>query len=465
MEKKVKSCYNKYMTTIFFSLKGRLYMVNIPPQVRLALSALCSAGFQAHIVGGCVRDFLLERTPADYDITTNALPEQTQTIFSNFKCIDIGKKHGTIAVIIDKMQIEITTYRIDGNYSDKRHPESVSFSSSLCDDLSRRDFTINALAYNESSGIADYFNGQNDLKNHIIRCVGDPQKRFEEDALRIMRAIRFSSQLGFNIDTLTENYIFLQKDNLLFISAERLRVELEKLLLGKSAFDILMKYYQVIAVFIPEISPCVGFQQHSKYHKYTVWEHIVRTVCNSPDDIIIKLTMLMHDLGKPECFTLDQNNRGHFKNHPAKGAEISEKILKRLKYDNNTIKSVITLIKYHDYEFRSRKSIKKIMSVTGPELFMKLIDVQQADADSKDGQCNSPLNDLPALKAAAEEILSKNECLNIKDLKINGNHLIALGASGKQIGVILNTLLDNVINGNLENNYDDLNEYAKTIIL
>ncbi len=438
-------------------------MMNIPKQVILALSVMRQAGYEAYIVGGCVRDFLLGRIPSDYDITTNALPDQTQKIFSNFRCIDIGKKHGTIAVMINDMQIEITTYRIDGSYTDKRHPETVSFSSHLNDDLSRRDFTINAMAYNEQDGIVDCYNGQHDLAGHIIRCVGEPQKRFDEDALRIMRAVRFASQLEFTIDTLTEKYIFELKDTLKLISVERLRVELQKLICGKSAFDILMKYHEVIEVFIPEISETVGFDQHSKYHRYTVWEHIARSVMNAPCNPLIRITMLLHDIAKPACFFLDDTGRGHFKKHPQVGAEMAEKILKRLRYDNKTIHDVVTLIRYHDYEFRSRQSIKKVMSVIGTSLFYSLIDVQQADADSKDGECSSPLNDLVWVRSTADEIIEKKECIFISDMNINGHQLLEQGFEGKQIGMILDTLLDEVIRDILVNEYYALSKRAHEI--
>lgn len=435
-------------------------MTNIPEQVKTALRMLSEAGYEAYIVGGCVRDFMLGRTPNDYDITTNALPAQTQSVFKGFRCIDVGIQHGTVAVIINGMQLEITTYRIDGEYSDKRHPESVSFSSELKDDLSRRDFTVNALACSGSGEIVDCFSGRDDLQSHVIRCVGEAEKRFDEDALRIMRAVRFASQLGFSIEPETEKYVFSLKDTLKCISAERLRAELDKLLCGKAVFDILMKYHEILEVFIPEITETVGFEQHSIYHGYTVWEHMARTVMNSPDDHLIRLTMLLHDISKPECFTLDINGNGHFKKHPEKGAVKAEKILRRLKYDNKTIKSVTTLIKYHDAEFRSRQDIKRMMSVTGADLFFSLISVQKADGLSKDGTCRTEINDLEWVRKTAEDILEKNECLSIKELQINGNHLMEAGFTGADIGRILSSLLSDVLDDRIENRFDSLMEYA-----
>ncbi|MBE6852438.1 MAG: CCA tRNA nucleotidyltransferase [Ruminococcus sp.] len=438
-------------------------MKNIPEQVHTALKMLSDAGFEAHIVGGCVRDYLLGRTPDDYDITTNALPEQTREVFRDFRCIDVGIKHGTIAAIINGMQLEITTYRIDGSYKDKRHPESVSFSTNLEDDLSRRDFTINAMACDSSRQITDCFEGKKDLENKTIRCVGDASVRFDEDALRIMRAIRFASQLGFTIEPETEKNIFSLKSTLSMISAERLRTELDKLLCGKAVYDILTKYHQVLSVFIPEITETVGFDQHSTYHSYTVWDHMARSVMNAPCDRTIRLTMLLHDISKPECFFLDKKGKGHFKGHPEKGAKKAEIILRRLKYDTKTIKTVTTLIKYHDHEFRSRQDIKKVMSMIGAELFFTLIDVQYADGVSKKEQYTSPINDLTWVKEQAEDILRKHECLSIRELDINGNQLEAEGYSGAQIGILLKSMLDAVLEDKLNNSCSELLEYAKRI--
>lgn len=435
-------------------------MTNIPEQVQTALRLLSEAGYEAYIVGGCVRDYLLGRTPNDYDITTSALPEETQNVFKGYKCIDVGIQHGTVAVIIDRMQLEITTYRIDGEYNDKRHPESVTFSSDLKDDLSRRDFTVNALACSRSGEIVDCFEGKKDLDDNVIRCVGEAEKRFDEDALRIMRAIRFAAQLGFTIEKNTEKQVFLLKDTLRMISAERLRAELDKLLCGKAAFSILMNYHKILEVFIPEIKDTVGFEQHSEYHAYTVWEHTARTVMNSPSDPVLRLTMLLHDISKPECFTLDENGCGHFKKHPEKGAVKAGAILKRLKYDNKTIKSVTTLIKYHDFKFKSRQDIKHVMSEIGSELFFMLLEVQQADGISKDGICRKNINDLPWVRETADDIIEKQECLTLKDLDINGSQLMQAGFSGSQIGNALNSMLNAVLDDRLDNKYEKLLKFA-----
>ena len=440
--------------------KGVFPVTNIPEQVKTALNLLSEAGYEAYIVGGCVRDYLLGRIPNDYDITTNALPEETLKVFKDYRCISVGIKHGTVAVIINRMQLEITTYRIDGEYSDKRHPESVTFSSNLRDDLSRRDFTVNAMACSSSGQIADCFEGQKDLKNRVIRCVGDAAVRFDEDALRIMRAVRFASQLDFTVAEETKEQIFALKDTLKMISAERIRVELDKLLCGKAVYRILTEYHEIMEVFIPEIAETVGFDQCSKYHAYTVWDHIARSVMNAECIPAIRLTMLLHDISKPECFRLDEEGAGHFKKHPEKGSVKAEKILKRLKYDNKTIKTVTTLIKYHDFKFRRRQDVKRILSVTGKEIFDMLLMVQYADGASKDGACGRQLNDLEWVRRTAEDIIEKHECLSVKELAVNGNQLMEAGFSGAQLGRILNLMLEEVIEDRLENSSEVLMKFA-----
>ncbi len=429
-------------------------MMTIPFPVRTALLMLSDAGFEANIVGGCVRDFLLGRIPSDYDITTNALPEQTEQIFHKYKCIDIGKKHGTIAVMIDKMQIEITTYRIDGEYSDKRHPESVMFSRELKDDLSRRDFTINALAYNETDGITDCFDGKKDLDDKIIRCVGEPEKRFEEDALRIMRAVRFASQLDFEIDKNTEKYIFSLKDTLKMISAERIRTELNKLLLGKAAYRILMNYRKLIAVFIPETESSFSTDE-------SIWEHTVQSIDKAENDLTIRLALLLHDLGK---FTEASLENDATSAHAAVSKKMATDILKRLKYDNKAIKDITTLINYHEARPETRQDIKKVMSEIGPDLFFKLISMQKADYSTECCQISDLKYDTDKIKITAEDILSKQECISLSELKINGTILNSLGCSGKMTGTVLNTLFEAVLNDRILNQNDVLISEAKKII-
>lgn len=435
---------------------------NLPSYVNTVLNNIISHGFEAYIVGGCVRDFLLNRTPNDFDITTNATPLQVEEIFKDFHVIETGLQHGTVTVVVEGVTVEITTYRIDGLYSDGRHPDNVQYTSKLKDDLSRRDFTINAMAYNHEVGIVDKFNGINDLKNGLITCVGEPQKRFSEDALRIMRAIRFSSQLNFSIEENTSNKVHELKDTLSKVSVERIAVELNKLIMGDKPHEILTSYSDVISTIIPEIKSCIGFNQHSRYHKYDVWEHMAVSVQNSPKNLNIRLAMLLHDIGKPKTFTLDINGNGHFYKHAYVGAEISEKILKNLKYDNATIKRVTTLIYHHDDEFHNVYDIKKSISNLGKEVFFELISVQQADALSKHDFCSKHVQELEEIKTIAQDLISKNECLSLKDLSVNGNDLKSIGIQGKNIGDTLNILLDNVLKDTLKNDKNSLIDYVKS---
>lgn len=438
-------------------------LFNLPSYVDTVLNTIISHGFEAFIVGGCVRDFLLNRTPNDFDITTNATPLQIEEIFKDYHVIETGLQHGTVTVVIESVTVEITTYRIDGSYSDGRHPDNVQYTSQLKDDLSRRDFTINAMAYNHNVGIVDQFNGIHDLNSKLITCVGEPQKRFSEDALRIMRAIRFSSQLNFSIEKNTSKKVHELKDTLKKVSVERIAVELNKLIMGEKPHEILMLYSDIISTIIPEIVPCIGFNQHSKYHKYDVWEHMTIAVQNSKKDLNIRLAMLLHDIGKPNTFTLDSHENGHFYNHAYVSAEIAENILKRLKYDNSTIKKVTTLIRHHDDEFNNVYNIKKSISTLGQETFFDLISVQQADALSKHDFCSKHIDELEDIKKVATEIISNNECLTLKDLSLNGNDLKSMGISGKSIGDTLNMLLDNVLKGTLKNDRKSLIKHIKKI--
>lgn len=436
-------------------------MFNLPVQVRTALDMLSKNGYEAFIVGGCVRDFILGNIPYDYDITTNALPSQTEKVFENFRIIETGIKHGTVTVIIDHMPLEITTYRIDGEYADNRRPVSVSYTSRLADDLARRDFTMNAIAYNHSGGLYDPFHGQDDILKKQIICVGNPHERFNEDALRIMRAVRFSSQLGFEIEKNTAECIGKQKYLLKNISAERIRAELDKLLTGKNVYNVLMNYSSVIEEFIPEIHNSIGFDQKSKYHIYTVWEHIAVAVSKACNDKIIRLALLLHDIGKP--FSCQEGNCRHFKGHAGKSADMAQKILKRLKYENSTSKRVITLISHHSDKFESEKAVKRCMSAIGSEAFFQLIEVQKADNLAKKPFCAERIPKLENIKRTAENLIKSKSCLDIKNLTVNGNDIKNAGFSGRDIGIILNKLLDEVIENNISNEYEQLMQFVTEI--
>lgn len=330
--------------------------------------------------------------------------------------------------------------------------------------MARRDFTVNAMAYSESTGFADYFGGAEDIKNHIIRCVGEPQKRFNEDALRILRAVRFSSQLGFEIEENTVEAINSCKNLLTDISSERIREELDKLLLGDNCEKVLLKYPQVLGVFIPEILPCIGFEQHSSYHRYTVWGHIVKAVSAAKKDSVIRLAMLLHDIGKPDCFRLDENGRGHFHGHEKVSAEMSGEILKRLRYDNHTVDRVTELISHHYFKPSDNdKTVKKLLSKIGAEAYFQLLDVQRADAMAKESFCLERLPVLDSLEERGRKILAAEECFSLKKLAVNGNDLIKLGYTGKEIGDTLSLLLEQVIDEKLPNEKNILLGYVKNL--
>ena len=341
--------------------------IKLPSDVTEILNILHTGGHEAYCVGGAVRDSLMGFTPEDWDITTSARPDETEELFKDYKTIDTGLKHGTLTVIINHKPYEITTFRIDGEYNDNRHPEEVIFTPDLKDDLARRDFTVNAIAYN-SEGIVDLYGGREDIYNSIIRTVGDPDKRFNEDGLRILRALRFASVLGFEIEHETASAIHRNRHLLKNISAERISTELSKLICGKNAFNILMEYPDVLSVFIPEIEPAVNFTQYGKKHAYDVWEHICHTVDTIPQDKILRLTMLLHDLGKVPTHKLNEKGDSTFKNHATVGGEMTKEILTRLKFDKKTINRVSYLVSYHDFEPPETKvELKRHLKTKTPE--------------------------------------------------------------------------------------------------
>lgn len=434
--------------------------INLPEEVVQITAALETAGYEAYCVGGAVRDTLMGITPGDWDIATSAKPDETKKLFCDFKTIDTGLKHGTVTVIINQKPFEITTYRIDGTYADNRHPQNVQFTNLLQQDLARRDFTVNAIAYNHRTGLVDLFGGENDIYNCIIRTVGDPDERFAEDGLRIMRALRFCAVTGFKADALTSDAIHRNKDLLKNISSERLAAELTKLVCGKNAFEVLMRYHDVLSVFIPEIAPAVGFEQHGEKHAYDVWEHICRTVDTIPPDKVLRLTMLLHDLGKVPTHKLDENANSTFKNHAAVGGEIARDILTRLRYDKNTINGVSFLVANHDFEPPKTKiELKHRLKTLTPEDIKTLLIIKKSDR----GALSEKYRDISESTAQTlvwlKEIEQNGECCSLKDLAVNGNDLIHCGITGKDVGKTLDILLDGVIDGKIENNKHDLLTY------
>lgn len=438
--------------------------IELPKDVKLILSKLNNYKYEAYIVGGCVRDSLLGLVPHDWDICTSALPEQVMKIFKGYKIIPTGLKHGTVTVVINDSQYEITTYRIDGKYEDNRHPKEVSFTSALKDDLSRRDFTINAMAYNPTVGLVDYYNGQDDLNIKVIRCVGNPNKRFNEDALRILRALRFSSTYSFYIEKETSEAIHQNVNLLNNISNERIQNELCKIILGDNALEVLMNYSDVISTIIPEMSKCVNFNQNNKFHCYDVYEHMMVAVSNySGKDLIIKLALLLHDIGKPNCYTENENG-GHFYGHPKISYDIASNVLTELRFDNKTKKLVLDLILYHDSDIvPTVKTVRKWLNKIGEEQFYRLIDVKFADIHShaKNTQ-NYRINQYNNVKSILDEVIKSEQCFKLKDLNINGNDIKSLGVKeGKAVGDILDYLLNCVISNEIDNNHDVLVKCAK----
>ena len=438
--------------------------IELPKDVKLILSKLNNYKYEAYIVGGCVRDSLLGLVPHDWDICTSALPEQVMKIFKGYKIIPTGLKHGTVTVVINDSQYEITTYRIDGKYEDNRHPKEVSFTSALKDDLSRRDFTINAMAYNPTVRLVDYYNGQDDLNIKVIRCVGNPNKRFNEDALRILRALRFSSTYSFYIEKETSEAIHQNVNLLNNISNERIQNELCKIILGDNALEVLMNYSDVISTIIPEMSKCVNFNQNNKFHCYDVYEHMMTAVSNySGKDLIIKLALLLHDIGKPNCYTEDENG-GHFYGHPKISYDIASNVLTELRFDNKTKKLVLDLILYHDSDIAPTiKTVRKWLNKIGEEQFYRLIDVKFADIHShaKNTQ-NYRIDQYNNVKSILDEVIKSEQCFKLKDLNINGNDIKSLGVKeGKAVGDILDYLLNCVISNKIDNNHDMLVKCAK----
>ena len=432
---------------------------------KIVLQKLADSGFQAFLVGGCVRDMILGRDIHDHDITTDALPEQVMNVFSGFTTVPTGLKHGTVTVLVNGEPFEITTFRIDGEYSDSRRPESVSFTRNLTDDLARRDFTINAIAMDIDGNISDPFHGCDDIKNKIIRCVGEPSMRFNEDALRILRAVRFSSVLGFEIEKNTSNALMNLRKNLDNISRERIRDELDKLICGKNLVPVMLGYREIIAQIIPEMRPCFDFDQKSHFHMYDVYEHIVRTIDSAPQDsVLFRRTMLFHDIGKPPKFTVDENGEGHFKGHAKISADMCRDIMKNLRYDNNSIEQTCLLVAHHSDKIHNDIQIKKLVSEIGEDNFFMLMQIKRFD---NYGKCPFVLKEFEEFERhenALREFIKNNDCMHISQLEINGNDLVNMGFRGKAVGDMLKNILNMIIEGNLENKRDILLEYAKTQI-
>lgn len=445
--------------------------IEIPPYAAKALKLLETSGYEAWCVGGCVRDAVMGRKPHDWDICTSALPEETLTVFSRFKTIPTGIKHGTITVLIDGKPIEITTYRCDGDYSDHRRPDSVTFVRDIKSDLERRDFTMNSMCVNLKGEIFDPFGGMNDISNKTIRCVGEAEKRFDEDALRIFRAVRFAAKTGFDIDSATEKAMLKMCGTLCQVSEERLFSELKNLLVQPYAGQSLIRYREVIAQVIPEVRACFDFDQRTPYHCYDVWEHIVRSVDLVPPKEILRLTMLLHDIGKPQMFTIDENGAGHFKGHPKLSEEMADKILRRLKSDNRTRETVCELIYEHDNRVPpERRAMRRFLARQkyiphDKDFFDMWIEVRLADTLAQsEYQKTEKLQYIDDEAAMANQLFAEECCMKISDLEINGHDLIAMGLHGREIGDMLKKLFELVTDEKIPNEHQELLKTAERII-
>ena len=447
--------------------------IKIPFGANEIIHNLQNNGYEAFLVGGCVRDSILGRPIHDYDITTSATPDEMMEVFKDKRIIETGLQHGTITIVINGEGYECTTYRIDGNYSDSRRPDSVAFTRSLEEDLKRRDFTINAMAYNNEAGLIDPFNGMKDMKYHKIRCVGRAEDRFSEDALRILRAIRFASQLGFVVDSDASLNIHKMYKNLENISTERINSEFCKIALSSEFYIQIVLFREVFSLFIPEIKDMFGFQQNNPYHIYDVWNHTVHAVqayeCDcEPDlnsrDLITSLAVFFHDIGKPHCYQDSEDGVRHFKGHGRVSADMTNEIMKRLRFDNDTREKVVELVYYHDATFEvGKKYIKRWLNKIGEEQFRRLLNVRRADIKAQaDINQETRLQKIDNIGYILEEVLQDDECFSLKDLAVNGKDLITIGyKQGKEIGDVLNNLLDSVISGEYINEKEKLLEIAE----
>lgn len=440
--------------------------MDMPKNVDTAINLLQSAGFEAYAVGGCVRDSLLGKTPNDWDITTSAKPEDMKSVFINFHCIDTGIKHGTVTVVIDGEPLEITTFRLDGEYEDNRHPKSVTFTSNLGADLGRRDFTVNAMAYSKMTGTVDLFGGQNDLKNKIIRCVGDPDRRFNEDALRILRALRFASALDFEIEEKTAQSLLKNRALLGNISEERIAKELLKLVCGKGAKRILTDFAPVLFEILPELQPMYKNSHDNPHHCYDIYEHTLIAVESIDPEPTLRFAMLLHDCGKPAVKKFDENGVAHFYGHQRISAEISAQILAWLKVSNKFRDEILFLVSNHDrWElYENTEKMPRYLSKFGLDGVLKLLKVMRADVLAQSPEYRYRLDQIADAEETAKNLAAQKPCLSLSELQINGRTLMDIGIpQGRKLGAVLAQLLDEVIDGVTKNTQEALTTRAREI--
>ncbi|WP_061310164.1 CCA tRNA nucleotidyltransferase [Clostridium botulinum] len=443
--------------------------IQISKGVEYIINTLQENGYEAYIVGGAVRDSLLERKVNDWDITTSANPQEVVNIFENlgYKIIPTGLKHGTVTILISSIGYEVTTFRVDGEYEDNRHPKEVKFTSNLREDLKRRDLTINAMAYNDKIGLVDYFHGLEDLNNKIIKCVGNSKDRFNEDSLRMLRCIRFASQLNFHMEESIKLNIRELSRNIANVSMERIRDELCKILVSSQPVYGIKNIVELnlMDYIIPELKVCVGFKQHNIHHDKDVYEHILSVVENVPNKLELRLAALLHDIGKPKCFSIGDNGQGHFYGHQKISADMTKDILKRLKFDNKTIDKVDKLVYNHMARYNKLRTpnIKKFINKVGIDNLDDLFELQIADIKGSAKEYHS-FDNVLNLKIKCKKILSEKQPLTIKDLDINGHDLMKLGINqGKEIGIMLNKLLDIILENPNLNNKEDLIKIVESI--
>ena len=433
----------------------------LPDSVKNCIDALESAGFAAYAVGGCVRDACLGLIPYDYDLCTSALPEQTEAVFSDRKLVLAGKKHGTVGVVTAFGVVEITTFRREGNYPDNRHPEWVEFVPDIREDLARRDFTVNAMAYSPTRGFADPFGGREDLKNRVLRAVGDPAERFREDSLRILRGIRFAARYGLRVEEGTMAAMVSEAPLMDNLARERVFEELCKLLLLARVEDLL-RFAPLLGAAIPELKPLIGFDQRSPHHAYDLYTHVAHVVAGVPRELPLRWAALLHDIGKIPTFTLDDTGRGHFYGHAPRGAEMADDVLRRLKAPTALREQAVTLIGRHMTRLQpDRKLLRRQLGKLGWETVEQLLALQEADMGSKGTGKPEEMAQFSQLRSLLEEIRAENACLALKDLAVNGHDLMQLGLTGKAIGQTLNALLEQVIDEALPNEKDALLAFCR----
>lgn len=442
----------------------------IPPTVAALLARLNAAGFAAYAVGGCVRDSLLGLEPKDWDVCTAARPEQTAACFSDCRTLLTGAAYGTVTVLWGdaRTPFEITTFRAERGYSDRRHPDRVEFLSELRGDLARRDFTVNAMAADAAGLVYDPFGGQNDLRNRVLRCVGVPAERFSEDALRMLRGLRFAARLGLSIEPETADALHTCRSLLQTVAAERIRKELEGLLCGADAPALLREFADVLCVPIPELAPCIGFRQFNYHHRYDVWEHTLHALAASEPDAVLRLAVLLHDVGKPAVFSFDKQLVGHFYGHARVSAAMAERILRRLRFDGKTVSRVPALIAAHDLETASltERRMRRLLNQLGEQDVRTLLRLRRADRLGKGTERPKAVE---ADTAAAEELLRRlceeDACCTLRQLALSGDDLLALGLpTGKRIGAVLRAALAAVLDGNVQNDRDALMRFAQNYL-